>query len=190
MAWKPVLDQTQPAELAVSLAEVKAQLRVTTASEDGLLTRLIKTATQHVEVFCGIRLVSRLVLLQGSSFSDLAKLPVGPILSIESISYYDSASNLLTVDAADFVAELAGLDPSIRPALNKVWPYALPASDAVRLEVVAGYGTAASVPAPITHAIILLVSQWYDNRSTVSELNVNQLPNSVRSLLANYRRRA
>lgn len=189
MAWKPVLNLTQPAELAVSLPEVKAQLRVTSSSEDGLLTRLIKTATEHVELYCSIRLISRLVSIQGSCFHDLRKLPVGPIVSIESISYLNPSSILTSIDAADYVAELSGLDPSIRLAPSKTWPYALPASDAIRIEAIAGYGTAAQVPAPIVHALILLVSQWYDNRSTISELNVNQLPNSVRSLLANYRRR-
>ncbi len=43
------------------------------------------------------------------------------------------------------------------------------------------------VPPSIRHAILLLVSQWYDQRGAVSERALSEIPFGVAALLENHR---
>jgi hypothetical protein len=73
----------------------------------------------------------------------------------------------------------AGLEPHIRPKLNQSWPAIRCASDAVRVTAVCGYE---AVPDPIRHAMLLMISSWFDSR------DVGPVPDGAMALLSNYRR--
>lgn len=183
--WRPVEVTTEPASEPVTLAEVKAQCRIDGTDEDDLLGVYIAAARQHVEKFTGTRLVEQTVVLRASEFADLAELPVGPVQSITSITYLDDAGAEQTLSTDVYEAELTGIVPEVRLKLDQSWPVARGASDAITVTAVAGYET---VPDPVRHAILLLISQWFDERSGVSAENMTELPNAVEALLINYRR--
>lgn len=44
-----------------------------------------------------------------------------------------------------------------------------------------------NVPAPVLHACLLLVGNFYNNRESVSNLKQNEIPLSYRYLLATYK---
>jgi uncharacterized phiE125 gp8 family phage protein len=55
----------------------------------------------------------------------------------------------------------------------------------VKVTFVSGYP---AVPAAIKQAILLLIGQWYQTREAINVGNiVTALPNTVESLLTNYR---
>jgi uncharacterized phiE125 gp8 family phage protein len=124
-----------------------------------------------------------------SSFSDFASLADAPIASITSIEYLDPTGTLQTLDPAVYEALLYGLSPRVRLKPNQSFPAVYRADDAITVTAVAGFGAAADIEDPILHAIKLLVGQWYDNRAPIAVGDtVNELPNAVTALLANYRR--
>ncbi|MEO1921824.1 MAG: head-tail connector protein [Sphingomonadaceae bacterium] len=179
MSWLPVTVTAEPASEPITVAEAKAQCRVTSSDEDNLLTAYIAAARLFVEQYTGLRIVEQTVEIRAGGFSDLAHLPVAPLQSITSIKYLDRDGAEQTLAASVYEGVLIGLAPSIRLKVNQSWPSVRSASDAVRVVAVAGY---ASTPEPIKQALLLIVASWFDSRE------VGPIPAGAMALLTNYRR--
>lgn len=190
MSWLETQVTIAPATEPVTLAQVKDQCRVDQSStaDDSLLNGFISAARQAVEAYCGIRLVTQTVLMRCSSFCDFEALPAAPLQSISSITYTDPSGNPQTLDPSIYSTMLYGLSPAIRRAFNQKFPAVLVAEDVIAVTAVAGF---TSVPTPIIHAMLLLISQWYDFRTGV-QVDARgapaEIPNTVSWLLANFRR--
>ena len=76
----------------LSLADAKTWLRVDSSDEDALITSLIDVAVGAVQSYIGQSLVEIDTFLFGlPDFSDEV-LPVGPLNSVNSITYYDQGT--------------------------------------------------------------------------------------------------
>lgn len=103
-----------------------------------------------------------------------------PIVSVSHVKYYDADNVLQTLSASNYyitddqVPELkfTGTAPTV---------YDRP--DAVRIEYVAGYANAASIPAPLQHWMLLQIGTMYESRQSVTELKVMELPNRFTEML-------
>jgi uncharacterized phiE125 gp8 family phage protein len=179
------------AEEPVTLEMAKAQcLAQGVTTDDELFLELIQSAREHAEAHTGARLIPAAVEMTFRCFGDLQRLTQAPVQSVTAIEYLDIDGNLQTLgtDVYEFVNVSADvLRPRIRLAFNQTWPAVRRAEDAVRVSATVGYTV---VPKPIIRAMLLLIGQWYDNRQDyVIERGVfAQLPNTVASLLANFRR--
>jgi uncharacterized phiE125 gp8 family phage protein len=193
MSWLPTVVTVVPASEPVSLAEARSQCRIDGTDSDGDLNRYIIAARTLIEEYTGTKLVSQTVLMQASGFGDLIDLPTAPILSVSSVKYLDTAGVEQTLDTSVYELVNTGLDPQIRLKINQTWPSVRPVSDAVRITATVGYST---VPESIRAAMLMLIAQWNDERSSISSVrqsvtsdgSVPTLPNTVDALLANYRR--
>jgi uncharacterized phiE125 gp8 family phage protein len=194
MSWLPTVVTVQPTSEPVSLAEARSQCRIDGSDSDGDLNRYIIAARTLVEEYTGTKLVSQTVLMQASRFCDLIDLPMAPIISVSSVKYLDTAGAEQTLDTSVYELVNTGLEPQIRLKINQVWPSVRQCvSDAVRVTAIAGYST---VPESIRAAMLMLIAQWNDERSSISSVRqsvtsdggVPTLPNTVDALLANYRR--
>lgn len=188
MSWLPTLVTAEPVIEPITLDQAKAQCRASGGSgEDwAALTGYIKAARQHIENYCGIRLVQQTIEMRCSSFCDFASLADAPIQSISSIAYLDPAGATQTLAASVYQPVLYGLEPLIRLKPSQAWPALLSVPDAITVTAVAGYQV---VPQTICHAMLLLIEQWYDNRAPIAVGEaVNELPNGIPALLVNYRK--
>ena len=179
MSWLPVIVSTPPASEPVTEAEVKLQCRIDGTDEDDLLTLYISAAREFVEAYTGTKLGSQTVLMQGSGFCDLWSLPAAPVISVSSVKYLDATGVEQTLSTDVYEVVNPGLEPHIRLKVGQSWPSTREASDAIRVSAVCGYS---SLPVPIKHALLLIISSWFDNRA------VGPVPDGAISLLANYRR--
>jgi uncharacterized phiE125 gp8 family phage protein len=76
----------------------------------------------------------------------------------------------------------------IAPAYGGVWPYAAEVPAAVVYRIVCGYGSGASVPAELLHAIRLIVGHWYENREEVVVGTITAtIPRGAQALLESMR---
>jgi uncharacterized phiE125 gp8 family phage protein len=98
------------------------------------------------------------------------ELPMPPLQSVTSVKYIDDTGSEATLAPSDYVVETWHLKGRIRPAYGLVWPTARDEDSAVRIRFVAGYGSAADVPQPIKHAILLLVGAWFRDREATGEM--------------------
>lgn len=161
--WLSAIVVEAPAATAVSRAQVKEFLRLDAddtgfdTEVDGWIAGVIDTA----EAITGTRLVTQTVRLQADSFADLARLPIGPVQSIESIAYRDAAGaeQILAADRYELIG--AGLESGIRPVAGSAWPV----GSGVTVTAKVGYGDApADLPPAITIALLRAIRGHFDDK--------------------------
>jgi uncharacterized phiE125 gp8 family phage protein len=157
---------TPATELAVSLADVKAHLRVDTTDEDTLITAHITAAAELAEQATGRALMPQTWELTLDAFPAAFEITRLPAASITSLKYWDAAgvqqtlgTGLYTLDNTD------DFGPAyVVPVYGSVWPVNRDQINAVALRYVAGYATAENVPESIKAWIKLQVGAMYENR--------------------------
>ncbi|WP_417667351.1 head-tail connector protein [Roseibium sp.] len=174
-----------PAAEPVSVADMRAHLRLPGTQEDGLLAELVVAARQQVERETGRALISQgwRLYLEHWPVGRIIQLPVAPVIEVSEISAYDLGGHAQLLDPDDYT-----LDRSVSPARIRVKVGAgLPSSSLLGLEIdfTAGYGeTAATVPATLKQAIRLLAAHWFENREAGVEVAQGSLPHGLDRLLA------
>lgn len=168
---------TQATHLPITLDEAKAHCRVTFADDDALIEQLIRAATAEMET----RL--QRTLCESSWSVTLDEFPEGhiklchpPILSVTSVTYYNSAGVLTTLPSTDYVVDLVSEPGRIMPAPGKEWPQTQAGRiNAVTVAYTAGYlaGGSASqqrdaVPRDIRAFLLIRVATMYENRESVT----------------------
>lgn len=168
----------------LTIAEAKAQCRVDGTDDDATLTGYIAAARAYVEGYCGTPLTERTVTVKCDGFCDFAQFPVVPLRSVSSVSYVDGDGATQTLATSVYDVRSDGLTAALVLKSGQTWPTIQSAS---RITVTASVGYAA-LPDGVKHALLLLIAQWFDNRSATNVGNiVNELPHAVPSLLANHR---
>lgn len=179
MTFRPILVTVEPATEPLTLAQAKDQCEVQGTDHDALLTSYIVAARTFVEKITATKLMSQTVEMRCSQWCDLDRLPVGPITSVTSVQYLDTAGALQTLATTVYESVLIGLTPSIRLKISQTFPATRTVTDAILVTAVAGY---AALPATIGHALRLLISAWFDSRST------GDVPDGVYAMLSNHSR--
>lgn len=155
-----------PSAEPVTLAEVKAHLRLDHDSEDELLNGLIRAAREDVERTTGLALLDqawRLVLDKWPRDGS-ATVMVHPVREILSVTAYGSEGEASVIDPASYQADTVS-----RPARLHFDgpPAALRAWNGIEIDFAAGFGEAGTdVPDLLRRAIVLLVAHWYEFRSS------------------------
>jgi len=179
---------TLPATEPVTLVEAKLYTKVDTSADDDLLTSLITAARQYAEQYTLRAFINQTwqLTLDYDEFcldSRFINLPRGNIQSITSFTYYNTDNT-----SAVFANTNYRLSDN-RLVLNDSadWPVFSRLYNAVTIEYVAGYGTAADkVPRSIKQAMLMLIDHYYINRNAATS-SVNQMPFGVTALLQPFR---
>lgn len=153
----------------ITLVEAKQHCRVTNDVEDDLLASFIAAAREYVEEFTRRILMPTTVRIGLDHFpGGRLCLPHTPVQSITSIKYLDGAGVEQTFSPANYVVDLGSFPPSVSLAYGQSWPQTQSVANAVRIVYVAGYESAAAVPAALKAAIKLYVADLYLNREAQS----------------------
>jgi len=189
---------TPPAVEPVSLEEAKLHLRLATTAaeaaayttEDNWLTRNIKSARTQCEFETGRRFITQTLTMYLNRWPDerYIRIPYPPLQSatvtyqLEGEGDYDNT--LSTVDV-DIVSEPGRI--ILQP--NESWPNGtLYTNNPIKIEFICGYGLAVAVPENIKSAILLKISDLYENRGEiVLGVSVGRITGAVDSLLLQYR---
>lgn len=182
---------TPPSVMPVALADAKLDLRVDQADEDTLIDSLIAAATDYLEAPNGA--INKAFTTQTWTLSVKCPdrnyriwLPVTPVQSITSISYYDADNVQQTLTVSDFYFHGDEDWAYIEPKQGVTWPATYDRLDAITVEFVAGFGASADdVPQTIRQCVRLLVGHWYQNRSAVEVGTItSELPVAVDALIS------
>ena len=147
----------------ISMADLKAHMRVTHTAEDTLISALRSAAISWVEEHCNIKLGSYTARGYLPGFYN-SYIPIGPVTAVTEVKYQTTADTDYTTDLTTLVAGNWFTDTISQPAriafrdYPNVYEYAL---TPVVVSFTAGYGT---MPAPVLQAIRLLVAHMYENR--------------------------
>lgn len=174
-----------PASAPVTSAESKADLKIEHSDEDALISSLILAATEYAEQVSGKALITQTwaYSVRSVSGNQALYLPVTPVQSISSISYFDTNNDSQTLTVSDFYFHGTEDWAYIQPKQGQNWPGLYDRLDAITVTFVAGFGLAAAVPVNIKQAIRLITAHWYRNRAAASDKPVMEIPMGAESLL-------
>lgn len=165
---------TEPAEEPVTLAEAKAQLRLTTTDENTLITTLITVARQMAEQSAKCSLITQTWDVHYPCWQDVFVLPNGPVSSITSVKYWADSAGTTTLSSNNYVFTAAG--SLLEPAYGTVWPATIQKQYPIIVRYVAGYGAASAVKLCAKQYILAVVCAMYHNRESLSPDTLNTLP--------------
>lgn len=198
LALAPVL-VTAPVLKLLTTDAVKAHLRVDGNGDDELIDALIEVVTDHLDGWTGI--LGRCLLPQTwrqdfpwFPLDYRIRLPLAPVTAISSITYNDAANAPQTLSTSVYSGPFAdAIGSYIVLQYGQIWPVTYSRDDAASITFIAGYGSAAAVPASIRQAALLMIGDLYENRETVMvdlRAAAVQIPTSatVDALLGKYRR--
>ncbi|WP_193336171.1 head-tail connector protein [Devosia beringensis] len=201
---------TPPEILPVSLEEAKLHLRVEDNDEDTLINALLRAAVSHLDGWTGVLgrcLVEQTWRLDFDTFGRCMRLPLWPIIEIESITWRNEAGQVATIGDSNYALRSDERGAYVYWDRAYGSPSGLYESAAVSVQVKAGYSTTpaveadpeaeppveavpavSTVPAALKVAILLLVGTWFDNREATVSGNSSELPFAVNALIAPFRR--
>ncbi|MCW5692939.1 MAG: head-tail connector protein [Pseudolabrys sp.] len=184
----------------LSLADAKLHLRVDFDDDDELIESYVATAIQNIDGrdgWLGRAIGEQTWELRLSEFcGNEIKIPLPPLIEVESVKYYDADDALQTLAPGDYEVVGIGGFGKARVVLKsgKRWPEIAKRAENVVVRFRAGYPTdggspaAPTVPAPILTAIKRQVATMYENReAVVVNATVTKLPGGVEALLTPLR---
>lgn len=166
-------------------ASLGAEAPSINTTDDPRLSILITAARQHAEQELGRYLVTQTLDAYFDDFPryDNPRFPsreirLPPLQSVASVKYIDTDGVLQTLAADQYTVDANAKPARIYPAYGLAWPDTLDIENAVTIRFVAGYGTAAAVPACIKHWLLMRVRMMYDNPAPfiVGPTGAAQLP--------------
>lgn len=168
---------TPATELAVSLEDAKAHLRVDTTDENALITAYIMAAAELAEQATGRALMPQTWELTLDAFPEAFEITRVPAVSITSLKYWDITGIQQTLGTALYTLDNADDYDSARviPVYGENWPGTREQTNAVALRYVAGYATAGNVPDSIKAWIKLQVGAMYENRQAEGSVQMYAL---------------
>jgi len=169
-----VKSTSNPSSEAISLADAKAQMRVTHDAENYFIDELIEDVREEFEGLTGHSVMPRTWELTIDRFPVvlplIIRLPMPPVISVESIKYLDVDGVLQTLSSSVYKLVLEDNTTAwLELKKDQSWPATIPAGDAVIVSYTAGYGDAASVPRTIKKWMKMVATDWYRNRESITD---------------------
>jgi len=183
---------TGPAAEPLSTADAKAHLRVDSSDENAYIDALVIAARNYVERATNRALITQTWKLTLDRFP-CKHVPIllkrSPLQSVSSIVYIDGDGAEQTWSSGEYVVDAASTPGRVGPGPDYEGPDAqLDRFAACTITFIAGYGaSSASIPAPLIHAIRMLVAHWFENREDViTGTIVSRVRMAVEALMAAY----
>lgn len=180
-----------PVSEPLTVEEAKAHLRVDGTAEDVLIGSLILTSRLHIESALSLALIDQAWTLQLDHWprgNDI-EIPLSPLKAVTGVRVRTASGDWLTVPSTSYLVDLASKPPRlVWNAATRPDPGVLTAGIEIGFD--AGFGPAAAhVPAPIRHALLLLIAHWYERREAVEiGSGAARVPEAVSDLIAPFRK--
>jgi uncharacterized phiE125 gp8 family phage protein len=171
-----------PATQQIPTADLRLQSRADPAdtTEDALfvgwLAAAVKLAEQATQRSIGTQTLE--LALDAFPTACPISLPNGPVTSITSIKYIDTAGVEQTLSAALYALDDYGLQARAVLAYGAAWPATQEVANAVKVRYVAG-----DLDPAVKTALFLAVAHFYENREASTDLDLKELPLGARQLL-------
>ena len=94
-------------------------------------------------------------------------VPLPPLQSVDSITYYDQNGVLQTLDPSAYIVDNISEPARITPAPNTTWPPTQNRINAVNVTFTCGYGGASAVPRGIKNWMLLRLGALWENREEI-----------------------
>ena len=180
-----------PAQEPVTLADMKAWLRMDGIDEDGLINALIYSARLSIETITAKALITQTwrVVLDQWPMVPIVDVPLAPLQRLAAARVYNTDGSTTALTVSDFYVETSAKQQPRLALLKRQPPPMVPISG-IELDIVTGYGDdGTSVPEPLKLAVKMLVAFWFENRGDEPTGVPLKWPDEISRLLAPYQMR-
>lgn len=163
---------TAPTAEPISITEMRAHLKCHDGEQNDLITRITAAARLATEQETGRALMTQTWRKTLDEFPDAIRLDHPPIQSVSWVKYYDDEGVQQTLATTDYTVDGESEPGWIVPAYGVSWPSTRDMANAVEVQYVAGYTSAALVPEALKQWLLVYARAIYDNPSgdvTMSE---------------------
>lgn len=182
---------TQPDSEPITYDQASEHLRVDSTDDQAYIEALIPVAREYVEAITGRVTIQSGWRITAESWTSLfscfyyrARIYRAPLVSVESIKYWDATTETqLTMDPAAYRV-VTGAEPAILQIIDAP-PSLMDRPDAIEIEITAGYEDAEAVPAMMKHAIKMMVAHFYEQRVPVAFASSAPIPYTLQALMEN-----
>lgn len=199
MNYRSLNRASGPAVEPVTLAEVKAHLRVDNSESDAEIASMVQAAREWAESYLDRTLVATQWVMRLDKFPDDGTqdvpLPRPPMVvsgtaTAVALTFTFETGETATYSTASYRVDRNATPGAVKTLYGQTWPPHLWDDNSISVTWWAGYGaTGASVPATIRHAILMLVGHWYESRQAAVATGAvpQDVPYGVKSLLDSVR---
>lgn len=177
-----------PATEPVTREDAKLHARIDSSAEDDLIDALIKSARVEVENRTGRALISQRwrIVRDGVPRGGVMRVAPGPVTSLDAVTVYGSDGLPRLIAPDEYEVDLISTPGRLKLKAGRFW--GARSMNGLEVDFTCGYGDPTDVPAPLRHAVLLLVAHWYENREAahVGAL-AGAVTHGVGALLAPYR---
>lgn len=171
---------TAPTDTPISLVEARAQCTIDAdiTAFDVMLQLYIAASVKTCEHRTGRKLMPQTweLALDAFPFNEI-ELPFAPVKEIVSVKYLDSDGIEQTIGNVNYSLDNYSLKNWLLPGYEFDWPETLNAANAVKIQFIAGYDSAALVPDNLKLWLLLAVATYFKNReSVITGTIVDELP--------------
>ena len=180
-----------PAELPVSLEEVKRHLRLDEAPDpevDAELTLLINAATEFGQAYTKLTFVNTTYRTYRDFFECCIKLRRAPFVSLEQFQYLVDGVFIDIDQSIIYTTHDSGFSKIILKT-NQSYPSNKDdqQQESILIDFIAGFGTAADVPDALKLALLNHIAALYENRGDCDQdLCKTCLPNAAKCIYSAY----
>lgn len=179
---------TPPGAEPVTREEAKAHARIDGSDEDARVDALIAAARADVENRTGRALVTQgwRIVRDAVPRGGIVRLAPAPVRSVTAVTVYGDDGSPSVVPADEYEVDLAS-SPG-RLVLRRGLGWGVRSVNGLEVDITCGYGEPEAVPAPLKHAVLMLVAYWFEVREA-AEYGIVAGPTASRTaaLLAPYR---
>ena len=173
----------------VTLAELKAHLRVDFADDDTVISACLAAATDHLDGYSGITgqcLSSQTWMAIGPRPCCCeVRLELPPVTAVTSVRVRQSGAWVTLTAGSGYVVRGLGDVATIRPPSGASWPTM--DDDEEAFEVTFSTGPATCPPA-LRAALLLMAGHLYANREGLANAALREMPLGLGALIAPQRR--
>ena len=179
--------------LPISVADVKKHIVLDTDTDDAYVESLILSAQRKLENDSRILLIQKQQRMTTKRLDDFV-FDYAPIVSINSIQYYNESDELQTYPDTNYTLERDLRTIVFRNRFIDNIALTYTRNRPFVINYTAGYidlnldidFERVKIPADLIHALRMLISYYYDNRSAVGGGSMKELPLGYKELINSY----
>lgn len=156
---------SKPTSLIVSLADAREQCRIYDDQDDSLLSVYINAAAEIIETHTRRAYRDTTISLKTDDFTQI--LYPSNVYEIVDVKYYDLDNVEQTLATSVYYLKTMLCFQTLDLKFNQTFPDTYSRWDAVTIQYKAGFTNIDNVPAAIQQAALLIVDDFYNNRSAV-----------------------
>lgn len=160
-----------PTLQVISVSTFKQHARIDVDDDDTLIAEYIDEATEFVEKQqnrCW-RQATWQALYDCFPSDGVFYMPVPPLSSVTSITYLDTNGDSQTLSTDYYTVDTVSQPGRVSLKYGQLWPSSYDQLGAITITFVAGYSSAADVPARVKQAVRLIAANSYENREPIGD---------------------